>query len=218
MRSRLFDDGPAIAESSTGLEFFRRRRGGRHRLVRPVHDIFMIGLSRFGRRETRGRGRSLHRPSLWKPSGAREMREDRACVEALPNSLSSPWLRRCSALRGLQATRASTRRPVRSEAPPALREPRHPPLPARSSELSSRGADRQGGSSKKMNDPLPSRPGERALRLRGGARRFCRQGRWNRLSGRRIPSFFRSSQNRSHDLVVAARARPAYNIKVEAIA
>jgi hypothetical protein len=101
-----------------------------------------FGFSTFGRRETRG-----HRRSLQRRRGAREMREDRACVQALPNSSSPPWSRRCSALRGLQATRAATRCPRRSEAPSPPCEPRHPAPPARSSELSSRGVNRQGGSS-----------------------------------------------------------------------
>lgn len=74
-----------------------------------------------------------------------------------------------------------------------------------------------------MNEPLPSGAGARGPKSSARARRICQQDEPDRSSGRRIASFFRFSRNRAREfgfcpLIVAARARAAYNIKLEAIA
>jgi hypothetical protein len=92
-------------------------------------------------------------------SGAIEMREDRACGEALPSSLSSLWSRCCSALLGPRVAPAAWGLPPLPCSPRAARRRRAVALVCPDS---SRGVNRRGASGNPMNRPLPSPASGRA--------------------------------------------------------
>jgi hypothetical protein len=180
--------------------------------AREFRSSAKFGLSAFGPGETRGCELQLSTAEQ-----RARVRED-SCMQTSPAQLIVAALGRGAVgLRGLQATCAATRCRLRrhhegggSRRPCAGRSAQHPQCATVSFLAAARNDEER--AAKKMNGPLPSRPGHRALPLRGGARRICRQGGCNRSSGRRIPRSSGSRRIESHDLVVAARARPAYNI------